>query len=392
MNSGMFFNILNRKLSSFYQSQKSNHIGLLIILFIFSLLLSYFSFFSTKNTTAVTEAENSQGNNEIEAILQSPDIEWQKKYYLRLINRIGVEKAQEELMNSGLEFNGNTHLLNHAVGEFIFEKYGPEGISKCKDYFSSSCYHGIIINTLSSGNLSILDTMLDKCREKGEGSLLNCVHGMGHGFLPWVGYANLTKALDLCDRLSERSAGISPDACYTGVFMENIWGVHDGKPSPDRWIKNDDKHYPCNDPRISERYLNACWQQQHTIMIDVFDLNFDQVANECIGVKNKAYQKSCFEGLFQSIHGFSRNKVNAQINECGKMPVGWINSCISNQLIFGVAQGDDKTPFELCDRINRNTCYKDLIKHISYFISSPEKIKWCSKIPSQHRTGKCSNY
>jgi hypothetical protein len=391
----MFFISINRKLSKFYKSQKSKHLGLLIVLFIASLLLSYVSFLSSKNTTAITEAEKSMGDNEIKAILQSPDMQSQKKYYLQLINRIGAEKAQEELKNSSLAHNGNTHLLNHTVGEFIFEKYGPEGISKCKDYFSSSCYHGIIINTLSSGNLSKLDTMLDKCREKGEGSLLSCVHGMGHGFLPWVGYANLTEALDLCDRLNDRVAGISPDACYTGVFMENIWGVHGGKPSPDRWIKNDDKHYPCNDPRISERYLNACWQQQHTIMIDIFSLNFEQVAMECIEVKNKAYQKSCFEGLFQSLHGFSRNKVDAQFIECGKMPPGWFRSCMFNQIIFGIAQGDTVAPFEICKRISqqdKKTCYEDLSKHINYFISSTERGKWCSKIPSQHRTGECSNY
>jgi hypothetical protein len=388
----MFFLPIRQKIKNLLNYFNIKLVSLLALIFLVSLVAGKSILTQEKDIMALKSVNTKPLSKEIRHITNSSDITEQAKWYAQLINRIGPEQAQDELEKSGLPLDGKTHLLNHTVGDFLYQKYGEEGIVYCKDYFSSSCYHGIIIGSLSDGKLDNINRMLKACREKGEGYLNNCNHGIGHGFLPWVGYANLTKALDLCDQISTKSVKLDPMACYTGVFMENIWGVHEGAPSPDRWVKGDDMHYPCTDPRIADRYLGACWQQQHTIMYDVFKLSHMQIAEECLKIANNSFQENCFNGLFQSIHGFSRNSADVQFDECGKMPHKWSRSCIISQIFFGIGQGDDKAPFEICSRIanlDKKMCYKNLNYYISYFIPGDKRHSWCSKISIANRDEEC---
>lgn len=388
----MYFSTIKRKIKTLLRTVDRKKVIFLTILFFISVVVGINDVFEKKEIVVPKATSIDSKALEIEEIVNAGDISAREKIYIKLIERVGPEQAQIELKNSGLPFDGQSHLLNHTVGNFLYQKYGPAGITKCKDYFSSSCYHGIIINTLSDGEMDSVDSMLDLCKEKGEGFLDNCVHGMGHGFLPWVGYANLTEALVLCDSLSERVAGIAVDACYTGVFMENIWGVHEGTPSPDRWIKKDDKHHPCSDPRIAEHYRGACWQQQNTIMYDVFKLTHKQIAKECMALAVNRLQHNCFVGLFQSIHGYSGNNVDIQFNECSKMPPTWVRSCLMSQVDFGVGQGDDVTPFEVCMRMHdedKGQCYKNLNKYIDRSVLPDAKRSWCLKMPAQRREAEC---
>src|SRR5579864_7540808 len=60
---------------------------------------------------------------EIAGIKNTRDIIKQVDLYKQLIERVGPIKAQDDLFTSGLPFDGETHLLNHTVGEWLYKKY-----------------------------------------------------------------------------------------------------------------------------------------------------------------------------------------------------------------------------------------------------------------------------
>src|SRR3989344_725492 len=62
----------------------------------------------------------------------------QEEVLKQLLERVGPVEAQEEMFRSGLPFTGQTHLLIHTVGNYIYDKYGPGGLSLCRDYFLSA--------------------------------------------------------------------------------------------------------------------------------------------------------------------------------------------------------------------------------------------------------------
>ena len=204
----------------------------LSIIFLVAIALGYTSTHLFYKNTAVKV--KTLISSEIEMIKKSQDIKIQQQLYIKLIKRVGPEKAQDEFQHSGIPYNGQMHLLNHTVGDYIYNKFGPKGITKCKDYFSSSCFHGFIIRGIGNGKLENVDMMMRECKKEGEETLRRCSHALGHGFLAYEGYAHLLEALKLCEDMKGRVPGFFPDFCYNGVFMENIWGLHEGGPSSDR--------------------------------------------------------------------------------------------------------------------------------------------------------------
>lgn len=366
---------------------------------VFSILLSlgltigYILTDKIKSLSTNTKQNIFAEHDEITKIKELPNSIEKSKWYLKLIERVGPKQAQEDLEHSGLPHDGNTHLINHTVGDYLYRKYGPGGITYCKSYFSSSCYHGIIIDALADGKLDKIDAMMETCRKTGKGPYGNCMHGLGHGFLSSVGYKQLLKALALCDEVGDRIDDFDKFTCHTGVFMENIWGVHEGKLSPDRWIKDDDPHYPCSDPRIPDHYLAACWQNQSAIMHQLFQGDYAKIAKECEKLQNQYYQNTCFDGIFNLIQGETQQNVDSQFKECSRMPEQWRSKCLISQVVVEISHGDSKASFEICARINsdyKKQCYQTLNDYNVYYSQEPEKqAAFCNKIPREYREKNC---
>src|SRR5437868_7016514 len=111
--------------------------------------------------------------------------------------------------------------------------------------------------------------------------------------------------------------------------MENIWGIHDGAPSPLRWIKSDDPLYPCDDPRIDEKYRKACYANQPSLDYQLFRGDIKKVGEVCFGLKNYDYQATCFDGLARQIHPITSGSVDKTFSLCSLMPnTQWKNACL----------------------------------------------------------------
>ena len=322
-------------------------------------------------------------SKEIEKIKLAKNIDEQVTLYLTLIERVGPVQAQEQLFRSGLPFTGQTHLLNHSVGEYLYEKYGSAGLTKCKEYFLSSCYHGLLIMAIAAEGMPGVSKIMEECRKSGPAVFTQCAHAVGHGFLANSGYKNLTEALALCDQVDLPSGLFPLFNCYDGVFMENIWAVHeDGTPSPDRWVKEDDSFYPCNDKRIDKKYHLACWSNQPALMYQQFWGDIRKTGLECNKVRDRENKGMCFNGLSRQIHPITAGSVDSVFEMCGLLPTGWNNYCVNTNAFAYFGVGDMELPFAICNRVigqeNRAECYKGLIGLIKSYEGNHEKL--CGKI------------
>lgn len=369
-----------------------------LIILIFLLASLVFLSSTEKNSKKKTEPQGvvEKMAPEIAAIKATGNLDKQVALYKKLIKRVSAENAQEELLQSGLSFDGQTHLLNHTVGDFLYDKYGSSGLLYCKDYFLSSCYHGFVIRAVADRGLDVLKDVMNICWQKGEHVAVQCSHAIGHGFLAWVDYANLTKALTNCDQLGRSSERFPLYNCHDGVFMENIWAVHeDGKTSKDAWLNPNDSIYPCNDSRIDSRYINACWSNQPMRMYQMFKGDLAAVGRECLNLTNLTYQKTCFDGLARQIHPLTKGSAEETFKLCNLVPFPWIDSCIISIARAAFSVGDQKIPFELCFRIqeaSKRRCYETLVDIIVPYTrrESLERKRLCRNILDEELQQRCT--
>ncbi|HSW47835.1 MAG TPA: hypothetical protein VLG67_02030 [Candidatus Saccharimonadales bacterium] len=332
-------------------------------------------------------------SKEIQAILSEKDFRKQVAQYTKLIERVGPIEAQEEFQHSGIPFTGQMHLLNHTVGNIIWKKYGPKGITMCKDYFSSSCYHGFILNAIGDGKLDNINLAMKECKKVGWESYLQCAHAVGHGFLAYLGYANMMKALDMCDQVKTNIKDFAANYCYNGVFMENIWGLHEGRPSPDRWVSKDDMRFPCDYKELKERHLPECWYNQALhLNNEFFHGDLVKVAKVCDTVEGDRSKYMCFDGVFRSLHSMTANDIPKKFDKCKQMPNGWEETCIALQAGASFQQGDRELPFIICaeTKVGKSKCYQEIANSIQGNIYKvAEKNELCKRIPNEYRMGVC---
>jgi len=320
---------------------------------------------------------------EIESIKSARNLDEQVTHYLALIKRVGPVEAQEQLFKSDLPFTGQTHLLNHTVGEYLYKEYGHAGLAKCREYFLASCNHGFIIAAIAAESMPGVSITMEECRKSGSAVFSQCAHAVGHGFLAYSGYKNLTEALKLCDQVSLPSGLFPFFNCYDGVFMENIWAVHDnGTLSSDRWVKENDPFYPCDDKRIDKKYHLGCWSNQPALMYQLFRGDISKVGRECDQVPDHENKKMCFNGLARQIHPLTAGIVDRVFEMCGLLPEKWNNYCVVTNALAYFGVGDRALPFPICARVsgqkNKEECYQKLIGFIR---NSGENIgKLCGKI------------
>jgi len=353
--------------------EKSNRLTIVVfIIIIFVLLIGYFF----KQVPKIQKTETpTKTYAEIELIKNAKSLDEKVKIYKNLIEKAGPIEAQEQLQHSGLPFDGETHLLNHTVGDYLYDKYKSAGLTFCKDYFLSSCYHGFVIRAIGDGGIDLLKEVVKSCQDNGEHVVIQCAHAIGHGFLAFDGYKYLTQALDDCDKLSQKSRDFPTFNCYDGVFMENVFAVHDdGKPSPDRWLRQDDPIYPCDEPKIPNQYIKACWSNQPSWMYQLFGGDLHKVAQNCLEVKNQEHQNTCFDALARQIHPLSKGSVDESFRMCSLMPEGWVDPCLVSISKAFFSVGDRNAPFEICSRIHsKSLCYQELITIISVYVKNRQE-------------------
>lgn len=331
---------------------------------------------------------------EIAKIKATTNLDEQVRWYEELIARIGPEEAQEQLYRSGLPFTGQTHLLNHAAGDVLYEQYGAAGLPKCKEYFLASCYHGFTLRAIAAGGMDEVEKVMETCVEEGQPVHVQCAHAVGHGFLTSVGYKYLLEGLKLCDEAYATIRDFPLYNCHDGVFMENIWGVHEGERSPEAWLKADDVIYPCNEPRIPGHYLKACWSNQPAYLYQQTG-DLKTVGEVCLTIADPVNQESCFNGLARQIHPLAAGPLEKTFELCSLLPPAWRNYCVVTNAVSGFSVGDREVPYELCRMIEDSAkpqCYAELFGSMAvYAKNGVERQKFCEGILEPTWRQRCYN-
>ena len=371
-----------------------------IVVFCIALVGSFIAFqaFLSKDTVVIeTNTPADTGFPEVKKILATKNVEQQKPYLLALLKRVGPEQTQEALYRSGLPFTGETHLLIHTIGDYIYKKYGNDGLHLCRDYFLSACFHAFIIDDLGDHGINGLAKSIDQCAKAGSHVLGQCSHASGHGFLAWKDYEPL-EALKMCDQLGDISKSVPLFNCYDGVFMENIYGIHSGHPSPKRWVKKEDPFYPCNDPRIPEKYILGCWSNQVSLMRQSYGAEWKTFAANCDQVQNPEYQKMCYNNFARQIHPETFGKADIAMSLCENATGrDWQNYC--HDTIIGAAYSvGDRTnlPFEICRLAkteDKQNCYTYLFQTIEgYEVTTQAALSQCKLVKDPAYQKSCADY
>lgn len=248
----------------------------------------------------------------------------------KLVERVGVEETLEILEHSPLPHTGEGHLAVHQIGFYAYQKYGLESILKCKDYFLYACYHGAIIEAASDQGFEAISKMTDYCKASPVRHF-QCVHATGHAILAIWDYPNMPDALKTCDDIYEKDKEF-PNAlssCHNGVFMENLFGVHDwgtGKEAEREWL-SEDPYYPCN--YFDEKYQRGCWLNQAARIYQMEGGDIQKTAQTCQKIENAQYVEWCMDNLARQIHPLTNGDITKVFTLCPLVGDGWREHCVA---------------------------------------------------------------
>lgn len=332
--------------------------------------------------------------DELTIILNSNDRDVRTKAYLHLIERVGPSEAQDELFRSGITYDGESHLLNHTVGEYLYQKFRFRGLDQCKEYFSASCYHGFLIEYISQNKASEIAKIIDYCRGRGMGVYYQCSHALGHGFLAYLGYDNLIGALQKCES-TKKDIEIDLESCFGGVFMENIWGEHNGAINQ-TWVRSNDLNYPCDDERVDKKYLQSCWKEQPPLIYRQTNGDMKKIISVCESLTDQTLQYSCFWGIARLMNPLTGDNLLKKVSSCRELPEKWVGLCLGINASTSYGQGDRQIAFEICDYVvfgdDKGRCLRSLVNAIhSYRKDKSDEYSSCQKISDQKIRVSCLN-
>lgn len=175
------------------------------------------------------------------------------------------------------------HAFTHFIGRALYKKTGniPDSYSQINFTCHGGTYHGVIEAYLDENSSKIANLDIEQiCKDsknktdKNPQAVTNeCLHGFGHAFM-FITDNELSTSLSYCDKLRIELREI----CYSGTFMENSTSSTN-RDHPTRWLKADDKFFPCT--ILGERYLNQCYFYQANYLIMSSNHDFQKVYNDC---------------------------------------------------------------------------------------------------------------
>lgn len=322
----------------------------------------------------------------------------QLSIYRAFIPSVNIERAQDALL-SVLAPSVQAHAISHEAGFWLYETEGLRGLSKCKNYFNGGCVHGLVERYIEERGVPSTAEIIDACRNgRTFHEARECPHGAGHGFLLIAGYADLPRAVVLCREAF--GEGEPVEDCFDGVFMENNLGAF-ARPPSDRWFKEDDPLYPCNDPHIAKDAdaHRACWfiQSQTTLNPHMYPFiggDIEQAVRYCESVPD-ADRDLCFVGLARQFQSKFSRDTEGVIRACALFGEH-ADTCMRDAAESAYAFGDYEGGIALCMRSVsvQDACFRALFDRIAStaYTTRAERIAACADMPEARRVEECKDF
>ncbi len=294
----------------------------------------------------------------------------------------------------------NCHVMLHFLGQAAYKKYGDvtETLKRGSHACFAGFYHGTLEGYFIENNLSVYtedDTAKLKemipaicLEEKAEirKDYLECLHGLGHAFM-FATDGELPLALNLCDALGESEKA---RWCYSGAFMENSTSTTNPD-HPSKYLKADDPLYPCS--ILENKYLNTCYILQSMHIVDKTKADWPAVATFCRQIP-EAYRKACFDGMGQSLSGFSTDHTVIR-DVCLSVETEYLKECIEG--VVGAIGAKYNPPFskvlDFCSvwsNEEKSMCYEAAFDRMNNWpVNQRELRKFCATVNNSFLTESC---
>lgn len=214
------------------------------------------------------------------------------------------------------------HFSAHVMGGLLADALGTKGITVCDASFGFGCFHGFFARLISSGGTALISSLDQECVAKYGPFGTGCQHGIGHGVLEYVGYTNLSKALELCKETTQKVPLLG---CVTGVFMEYntpLAGAENGLIPDRRKFDPDHPYEPCTS--VAPEYQGSCYLELGHWLVSSVGTDISNLERVCGGLSGDA-RKYCFLGIGDvtaPMHSYSLSESTAfcdQFTETGAL-------------------------------------------------------------------------
>ena len=304
----------------------------------------------------------------------------------------------------------HAHEYAHGIGIEAYSR-SPDiaaTFAACGDGYSSGCRHGVIQAYFEARDQVTTSEVEALCQPFKSATasrwvLFQCVHGMGHGLTMFHAH-DLPRALADCDLLTE---GWDRESCYGGAFMENVINVtsphhpasqlaaqshHHQTAAAFKAIDPDDPLYPCS--IMAERYLNACYQMQTSVMLYHNHGDIAAAGRSCD--RAPAHMRSvCYQSLGRDITSYALRDPQKSADLCAKGSEAYRPACY-----FGAAKAlvdwtaTTGAAFTFCRIVAQEpggpTCYQALGEEIATLVATtPEREEQCTRAQDPAAVAAC---
>ncbi|OGE33630.1 hypothetical protein A3C59_00100 [Candidatus Daviesbacteria bacterium RIFCSPHIGHO2_02_FULL_36_13] len=259
--------------------------------------------------------------------------------------------------------SGNVHDMAHLIGSLVFEKEGFEGIAICSADYAFGCYHGFLDKAFEK-NLDNLENAEIACSSLGpinSGPVASCIHGIGHGVASFYNTSDLKNSLMACNSLKTGS-----NYCHDGVFMEFARGASSS------FYPLSDRLSPCSNLReeFGDLYSFACGRNQPEVLMQRFNLSFEEVIDICSTSDDAQFKSACFDTLGFKLAN-TANSPDGIIAGCSKINdaefMARCTEAAAGELIFQEVPGwQTKAPF-VCNFL-KSPFYESCHQHLQRLI------------------------
>lgn len=220
-------------------------------------------------------------------------------WHTRLLQRDAGAEYQRFIQYARAQTQSDQHGLAHVFGGALYDVAGMGGVGVCDSQFSFGCFHEFIGRAIRDEGLPVIHVLHKACVAHNLDNPLACQHGLGHGILAAIGYAekDLDEARNLCAHLDDAKW---VGSCYGGVYMEyNMRTMlgDDGFPRE----REGDLYAPClTEPKNAQRacvyYLPQWWRVQLFGEGRGVQSTYDQIIEYCSALSGEL-RRSCMVGV-----------------------------------------------------------------------------------------------
>ena len=320
------------------------------------------------------------GEAPAEDILKDPDA------LHAYVKDFGLAQTIARLHALEVSGHGDCHQLAHQAGRLAYALVGMDAFNEISPECQFGGFHGAAHSHFKErGTTHLVDDVGRICPAKANAFYrYQCGHGIGHGLMAATDY-ELPVALELCNEVLA-----THDACWSGVFMENILASRrEHHVVPSTKYVSDDPQYPCT--IVADLYKNECYGFQPARMMQLFAGDLGRVADSCADLP-AVYQDGCFEGMGREASGASHRKPKVTIHSCRQAPKGrprvqCLIGAVNDSFWDPAGQDPALTFCALLDlKAEKDACYETIFSGASEILFSRREIQnFCAKAEPSYR-------